>query len=440
MRWKKTMSRRAFLGGTGTFLALPLFPSLALRGRAASDPPAEAPCRLLFYFVPNGYVPASYDPTPIGEDWEAKGILEPLDSVRDDVIVFKGLKAAGFEGGNGPHTRATGAFLTCRPIKFVDGGNVMAGISVDQVAANLMGGSTRFRSLELGASSKNFLGFCEESYSCAYLQSISWSGPKTPMGKIVDPKVAFDRLFEGYDPVKTQAELAMREMERSSVLDYVLAESKSLRLVLGSHDAYRLDEYMDGIRELERKVSVYPQLCEDYDLPELIPDMPTRAALMADLMVLAFQCDQTRVITFMLDDGFASTVYSWLGLGDGHHWYTHHGGDEAMMAATTLINTWGVEQFTALVQKMRQVPEGEGTLLDHSLLVFGNSCGECNYHDSKNVPTILAGRGNGAVTPGRSIEVPAGTPRADLYTAMLHAAGAKIESFGLYGTGPLGGL
>jgi len=260
------------------------------------------------------------------------------------------------------------------------------------------------------------------------------------MGKIVEPKAVFNRLFAGFDPLTTAEEIALRAKERKSVLDYVLGQAKSLRGVLGGEDSYRLDEYMDGVRELERKVAAFPPACDAVDPGDVFPDMPLRVELMTDLMVLAFQCDHTRVISFMLDDGFATTVYSWLGLGDGHHWYTHHSGDDDMKAATSMIAAWGVAQFGALVEKMRNVPEGEGTLLDHSLLMFGNSCGECNYHSPYDAPTILAGRGNGAVTPGRSIEYPEGTPRANLYTSMLQAAGVDIGSFGKYGTGPLQGL
>jgi hypothetical protein len=435
----ENISRRAFLGGAGTVLGVPLFTSIVPRSWAANAPPAS-PGRLLFYFVPNGIVPASYNPQPYGENWIASGILKPLEAVRDDVVVVKNLMTSGFEGGSGPHTKATGAFLTCQPIEYVQGGGVAAGISVDQVAAQAIGGATRFRSLELGAGAINWMGFCEESYSCAYLQSIAWSGPKTPLGKMVHPKAVFDRLFAGYDPLKSAEEIALRTKERKSVLDYVLGETKSLRGVLGSADAYRLDEYLDGVRELERKVASFPPPCESISPGEVFADMPLRVELMTDLMVLAFQCDQTRVISFMLDDGFASTVYSWLGLSDGHHWYTHHSGNEDMIAATSLIATWGVAQFASLVEKMGKIPEGEGTLLDHSLLVYGNSCGECNYHSPYDVPTVLAGRGNGAVTPGRSIQVEDGTPRADLYTAMLHSVGVKVDSFGKYGTGPLQGL
>ncbi len=439
MSSRKSISRRSFIAGAGTALGLPLLPSLIPRSWAANEAP-EAPCRLLFYFVPNGIVPSTYNPQPYGENWISSGILKPLDSVRDDVIVFKNLMTSGFEGGSGPHTKATGAFLTCQPIEFVDGGNVAAGISVDQVAANILGTETRLRSLELGAGAINWMGFCEESYSCAYLQSISWSGPKTPMGKIVEPQAVFDRLFAGYDPKKSAEEIALRAKERKSVLDYVLGETKSLRTQLGSADGYRLDEYMDGVRELERKVAAFPVACEADAPGDVFADMPLRVELMTDLMVLAFQCDHTRVISFMLDDGFATTVYSWLGLGDGHHWYTHHSGNEDMKAATTLIAAWGVAQFASLVEKMRNVPEGDGTLLDHSLLMFGNSCGECNYHSPYDVPTVLAGRGKGAVTPGRSMVFPEGTPRANLYTSMLQAAGIQIDSFGKYGTGPLEGL
>ena len=433
------VSRRSFIAGAGTALALPMLSSLDRPSRASNSPPA-APCRLLFYFVPNGIVPTTYNPQPYGPDWIASGILKPLESVKEHVLVFKNMKTSGFEGGSGPHTKATGAFLTCQPIEFVDGGNVAAGISVDQVAAQAIGSKTRFRSLELGAGAINWMGFCEESYSCAYLQSIAWSGPQTPMGKIVEPKTVFDRLFAGYDAQKTADEIAQREKERKSVLDYVLGEAKSLRNRLGHADGYRLDEYMNGVRELERKIAAFPIACEPGGAFDGVADMPLRVELMTDLMVLAFQCDQTRVISFMLDDGFATTVYSWLGLGDGHHWYTHHSGNEDMKAATSLIATWGVAQFASLVEKMGNVPEGDGTLLDHSLLMFGNSCGECNYHSPYDVPTVLAGRGNGAVEPGRSILCPDGTPRANLYTSMLHAAGVMVPSFGKYGTGPLDGL
>lgn len=436
----RPISRRRFLGGAGSAMALPWLASLADVGRAAGGQTPSAPCRLLFYFVPNGSVHGSYDPTPIGPAWKPSGILTPLAAIKDAVIPFKGLYSAGHAGGSGPHTQATGAFLTCEPITFHPGGGVSAGVSVDQVAAQAIGGSTRFRSLELGAAPPTFSGFCEESYSCAYLQSISWSGPQTPLGKMVDPKAVFNRLFEGYDGQKSIEEQAIRELERKSVLDYVLGASKALRRSLSSADGYRLDEFMTGIRELERKVNLPAPLCEPPQTPGSGLGLPARAALMNELMVLAFRCDLTRVITFMLDNGFATTPYTWLGLNDAHHWYTHHSGDEAMKAATRDIGKWGVQQFANLVAMMGQVEEGEGTLLDHSLLMFGNSVGECNYHNPHNAATILAGRGCGAVSPGRSMEVSEPTPRANLYTAMLQAAGVGVSSFGKFGTGPLAGL
>jgi hypothetical protein len=426
-------SRRRFLGGAGTLLALPFFDSLAFGDAGA---PPKIPERLVFYYAPNGIIPSSWNPTPFGANWVAKDLLKPLNAHHQDITIISGLDAMGYEGGAGPHTRATGTFLTCKAIEDTPTGQVSGGISVDQIAAQYLGEKTRFSSLQLGGHTSPDVGFCEEMMSCAYLKSISWAGPKTPLPKTVEPKAMFDLLFAGYDPGATLAQIQKRKKAKKSVLDVVFNQAKSLRKWLGTDDQYRMDEYMDGVRALEKQVTSYLPICPTNINPEEAYTIPERMEMMTDLMVLALKCDQTRVVSFMLDDGFAATTYDWLGLTDGHHWYTHHEKDPDMMAAVDLISTWQVEQFAMLLDKMKAVKEGASTLLDHSLVMFGYPISECNNHDNVNVPTILAGRAGGH-NPGESIQVAEHTPRANFYTAMLHMVGIELDSFGTYGTGPL---
>ncbi len=410
--------------------------------RALGAEEGPPPTRLLFYFVPNGVHMPAYTPAIEGPDWEATPVLAPLWPRRDDLLVLSGLAneaADAFDAA--PHAHATGAFLTGVPVKKWEGGQAAGGVSIDQLAAQSYGWKTRFPSLELGADPTAPAGFCEEGYSCVYQTSISWAGPQTALPKTSDPAALFARLFAGEDSAATERERARRIEQRLSVLDLVGEQAASLRLDLGQADRYRLDEYLDGVREFERRLELGGEACPDLpDAPPTVVDLPTRVALMTDLMVLALRCDQTRVMSFMLQNGFSDTVYDFLGIDEGHHWLAHHDGAPDMIDKVVAINTWQYQQFGLLLDKMAAVDEGEGTLLDHSLVFMSSGMSDGNTHEYRDLPVVLAGHGGGAVSPGRHVVYPKGTPRSNLFMSLLHAVGVDVDKVGVDGVEPLAGL
>jgi len=441
MSRRNTLSRRSFLGGAGTLLALPFLESFGGRtARAATS--QGAPTRLMIYFVPNGLHMADFTPETTGPDWEKTPILLPIERHREDIHLLTGLaNMAGAPLSAAPHTHGTGTTLTCTPIAELEGGQVHNGVSMDQVAANALGFQTRFPSLEVGTvSDAQQMGVCEEGFSCAYLESIAWSGPKSPLPKINDPQALFDRLFAGSDPGATERDKATRRARRKSVLDYALDQARVLRNRLAVVDRYRLDEYMDGFRELERKLDVIPKVCDVPGAPQAVLDFPTHVDLMADLMVMALKCDQTRIMTYMLQNGFSSYVYDFLGINEGHHGLTHHGDDQSLIDQVVTINIWELDQFGNFLDKMKAVDEGEGTLLDHTAVLFLSSMGDGYQHLNYDLPLILAGRANGALSPGSHTRYDNHRPVADLYLALLNVMGLDLATFGADGTTPLEGL
>ncbi|MEE2778898.1 MAG: DUF1552 domain-containing protein [Myxococcota bacterium] len=442
---RHTLSRRRFLGGAGTLLTLPFLEGLAPWSRALATTPDTPPNRVLFYFVPNGIRMEEYKPTIPGPNWESTNLLSPLEPHRDELLILSGLANKAWVADDAPHTHASGTFLTCTPIEKIPGGQVIGGISADQVAANAVGHLTRFPSLEVSADD-DWLGFCEEGYSCGYLQSISWASPKTPLPTISDPAKLFDRLFAGWNPDATALEIAQRKAEKKSVLDYVLAQAGALHNQLGYDDRLRMDEYMEGIYELEKAIETYgqfdvdPNMCPDPVAPLTASNHPMRVELLTDLMLLAFRCDQTRIITFMLENGFGARYYDFLDVAQDHHSLTHHFGNEDMIADVITINHWEITQFAMLIEKMKNIQEGDGTLLDHTAVMFSSSMSDGNLHSPYDLPVVLAGRAGGAISPGRHVVFENEPPRADLYIALMAMLGVQVDSFGTHGTQPLDGL
>jgi len=441
MSRRAALSRRAFLGGAGTVVALPFLESV-FPGSARASVPAASPTRLMVYFLPNGCHMADFTPQATGPDWDVSRILLPVDRHREEIQILSGLaNLVGAPLSAAPHTHATGTILTCTPIAEIEGGQVHNGVSMDQVAAQALGFHTRFPSLEVGTvSNDQQLGVCEEGFSCAYLESIAWKGAKSPQPKINDPRELFDRLFDGLDPTASARDRATRKARRRSVLDYALNQARGLRARLSTLDRYRLDEYMDGVRELERKLDLVPKQCDVPGEPSEPLDFPTHIDLMGDVMVLALRCDQTRIMTYMLQNGFSSYVYDFLGIDEGHHALTHHNEDEEMIEQVVTINIWEMAQFANLLDKMRAVDEGDGTLLDHSAVVLLSSMGDGYKHLNYDLPVILAGRAGGLLEPGTHTHYEGYRPIADLYLSLLKVLGLDLYEFGADGTTPLEGL
>ncbi len=441
IRPQRGISRRTVLRGAAVSMALPFLPSALTRSvRAAGGP--ESPRRLLFYYVPNGIQMDWWTPTTEGPGYDLPEILEPLAPIQDKVNVLSGLgNAPARVPVAGDHARGTGSFLTCRTVNH-SVSEIVNGISVDQVAAQALGGETVFPSLELGLVGGSNVGDCDNGYSCAYQRNISWAGPATPLPKLTDPQLVFNRLFGGVDPNLTEEEIARRKVLRTSVLDYVLDDANSLHTRLSPSDQAKLDEYMNGVRELEMRIQAQDQAaCLPPQEPGGGLDLVQRIQAMNELMVMALRCDMTRVVSFMFGNGGSGQNYSFIGAPGGHHEFSHHQGDPANLQSLRIIDRWEVEQFSDLLLRMDAVDEGNGcTLLDNSLVYFSSEIEDGNSHSHFNLPVLLAGSGGGTVTPGRHVRYTGDEPMANLFISMLQSFGVEVENFGDDGTRPLGNL
>lgn len=439
------LSRRTFLKGAGAAMALPLLEAmLPQRARAQSAP---APRRLFAFYVPNGIHMPGWTPATTGSGYAMSPILQPLAPYRDDVLVLSGLSnyPATHQGdGGGDHARGTGSFLTCvHPVK-TEGANISTGPSVDQVAADFLEGQTRLRSLELGCEGGGSTGGCDSGYSCAYTRNISWRTATTPMPKEVNPRSVYDRLFAGFDPGETAEQIAKRRRYKQSVLDFVLADAQQLSARVGSRDRAKLDEYMTAVRELELRLdgATDGPSCEPFARPDGVPgDFQEHVRLMLDLVALAYQCDITRVASFMLGNGGSNRSYSFIGVSGAHHELSHHQGDASKHAALQTINTWEVQQLAYLLGKLKAAEDIDGnSVLDNTLVFFSSEISDGNSHSHYDLPVVLAGRGGGAVSPGRHVAYSGNPPIANLFISMLQSVGVSASSFGDDGSGPLGGL
>lgn len=439
VRPQRGWSRRAVLRGMGVSLALPFLPSIwprSVRAAAGDGPPP----RMLFYYVPNGIQMSWWTPSSEGAGYDLPEILTPLEPIQDQVNVLTGLaNAPARVPVPGDHARGTGSFLTCRTVRH-SSTEIENGISVDQLAAK--NASTQLASLELGMEGGGNVGDCDSGYSCAYQRNISWAGPATPRPKMTDPRLVFHRLFAGVDPGQTAEEIARRQMLRTSVLDVVLDQANDLHTNLARSDQAKLDEYLTGVRDLEKRIADLGQsVCVPPQEPATELDFPERVQIMNQLMVTALQCDMTRIITFMLGNGGSNRSFEFLGVQGAHHELSHHQGSTTNLGRLRTIARWEVEQLADLLMRMQAVEEADGsTLLDNSLVFFSSEIEDGDSHSHFNLPVLLAGRGCGAVTPGRHLRYASNEPIANLFLAMLHASGVEADTFGDDGTRPLPGL
>jgi hypothetical protein len=429
------LSRRAFLGGAGTLVGLPLLESLL--PRAAWGAPTAAPVRLVFWYAPNGIVMDAWTPATIGPLGVLPTILTPLTRLKSEVTVLTDLAndAAIVAGLPGNHARGTGSYLTCQTIAYTDDADIQNGISVDQVAAAAFSGVTPFKSLELGTTGGTDVGACDGGYSCAYSKNISWADADTPIPKITDAALAFDRLFAGVDPTLSAADVEQRAAWRSSVLDHVLEESNELRPKLSASDQLRLDEYLTGVRDLETRIQTTTTACEPGARPPVGLDYATTVRMMSDLTVLTLDCDLTRVVTFMLGNAASNLSFDFIGVTGAHHELSHHHDDPVKIDALTQIDTWEINELAYLLEQMQGTVDPSGSnLLDNSLVFFSSEISDGDTHHHYDLPVLLAGRGGGAVNPGQHRWLPNRTPIANLYLTMLDAAGVPTATFGQDGT------
>jgi hypothetical protein len=438
---RKTFTRRTLLRGAGATLALPWLHSLHAPTARAADPLAP-PTRLLFYYTPNGMHMPAWTPSTAGADYELPAILTPLSGLKDDLLVLSGLdNLLGKPDGAGDHAGGTSAFLTCAHAKKTEGADIDLGISVDQVAANAIGEATARPSMQLGMEGGASTGGCDSGYSCAYSRNISWASPQTPLPKLVSPQLVFDRLFGAYDAAESAEAAEKRRQYRMSVLDFVMADAQALKPKLAKTDQHKVEEYFDAVRALEIQLEAGPSelICDPGKSPGLEEwSLDERSALMNALMVLAFQCDQTRVISYMFGNAGNNWSFPFLGVSGAHHEISHHQNLEENFQKLTVIDTWEVARFADLVARLKAVPEGEGTLLDHCAVYFSSEVADGNSHQHTSMPVLLAGGGGGAISPGRHISYD-NLPVANLFLSMLQMVGVTDPSFG-DSTGALDGL
>lgn len=432
----RTLSRRTFLRGLGATVALPFLDAMVpSSARAQAQASAR---RFLAWYVPNGIHMGAWTPATTGASYALSPILQPLAPIRGEVLVLSNLSnRAGTDNVAGDHARGTGSFLTCTRVRRTEGTDIENGVSLDQLIAQRIGGATLLPSVQLGTEGGGSSGNCDSGYSCAYARNISWAGPASPLAKETNPQNAFDRLFQGADPQLTAEERERRRQLRLSVLDAVGGDARRLRLELGPTDRGKLDEYLTGVRELELRVEAATAASCTANQPEPPADHRARVRAMCDIMVLAFRCDVTRVITFMQANAGSNQTYPWLGVDDGHHQVSHHQGLPENLAALQAIDTWEVEQFAYLLQQLAAIPEPGGSALDSSVVYFSSELEDGDAHRHLNMPILLAGRGGGAFAPGRHLRWTSEARLADLFLTILAAFGIVQPSFGLDGTAPL---
>lgn len=433
---RKHLSRRTVLKGAGAAIALPLLdamtPALAAPGAHA------APVRLGFSYVPNGIIMKEWTPATLGAGFEFPGTLKPLEPFRDHLLVLSGLDDHnGNELGDGPgdHARAGASFLTGVHCKKTMGADIHNGISVDQIAANAVGSQTRLPSLEIGCEDSRTVGDCDSGYSCAYTNSLSWRGPTTPNPPEINPRLAFERLFGSADLTLDPATRARRERYRRSILDLVGADTRRLAGTLGPSDRRKMDEYLTAVREIEQRIQAaerdHREVTAHMEKPTGIPAaFQDYVRLMYDLQAIAFQADVTRIVTMVIAREGSLRVYPELGVPDPHHPLTHHRNNPEFIQRVVKINRFHVEQFAYFLGKLKSIPDGDGTLLDHCLLMYGSGLGDGNRHTHENLPILLAGTGGGRIQPGRHIRYAAGTPLTNLYASLLDPMGVRVETIG----------
>ena len=431
------ISRRTVLRGASAALGLPLLdmmaPQTALAGEKSSSP---APVRLAWVFFPNGTNPDQWEPHTTGPEWELTPSLEPLGELKSDFSVLSGLaqvNARSLGDGPGDHARSAAAFLTgAHPLK-TGGANMRVGKSADQIAAEHYGRATRLASIELGTEAGRAAGACDSGYACAYSNNISWKTATQPMAKEINPRLAFERLF-GNGAQGTSVETKELLFQRS-ILDIVAEDARRLTGQLGHNDRQKLDEYFTSVRDVEQRIERMREPFP-YDLSDQRPadekpeDIGEHIRLMYDMMVLAFKTDTTRISTFMLGNEGSNKSYPMIGVNDGHHQLSHHQNDADKVAKIAAIDKFFAEQFAYFLRKLKETPEGDGSLLDNCLIVYGGAIRDGNRHDHHDLPILLAGRGGGRFTPGSHVKYDSETPLNNLYLAMLDAVGVDLREFG----------
>lgn len=438
---KRALDRRTVLRGMGATIALPLLDAMVPSLTAAEATPASAASlrRIGYIYMPMGYNPAEW--TPSGDTLDdLPSSLQPLSAVKDQVTVVSGMDLQNAYPGS--HATSNAAFLSAAQAKLTESSDYFLGTTVDQLAAKQIGHQTQLPSLELSMDLLSTVGQCDNGYACVYQNNLSWSSPTTPLPSEAHPRLVFEQLFgEGGTPEQRQDALR----RRASLLDSVTQEIKRLKHRVGADDRNKIDEYVESIREVERRIHHAESTAKDNPLPDL--DRPVgvpvayadHARLMFDLQLLAFRGDITRIVTFQLAREASTRTYPEIGVPEPHHPVTHHGGNPDKLAKIAKINQFHVSLFAEFLEKMQATPEGDGNLLDHSLYMYGSGMGNSDSHDHDNLPILIAGGAAGNMNGGRHIKHDQPVPLSNLHLTLLNKVGVPMESFA-DSTGKIDGL
>lgn len=437
----KSIHRRTFLKGMGTALALPMLDAMTPALAATAKPPV----RLAFVYLPNGIDMRNWTPSYEWPFQVLPPILKPLEPLKNDFLMLGNLTHAtgnAWQSGPGDHGRACGGYLTGIHVR-KSTTDVRAGVSVDQLIAKKIGAETRFPSLELGLEDARQTGSCDSGYSCAYTNNLAWKTETQSLPPILEPRAVFERLFG--DGVVMSPEARARENAlRRSILDYVNEDLKKLKGAVGPSDKRKLDQYSTAVREIELQLEraekdnaqINPRMDKPYGTPS---NFAEHFKLITDMMTVAFQADLTRVATFLVTREGTPRPYPEINIPEGHHQLTHHRNEVALMDKVAQINTYHVAQFAKWLEKLKATKEGDGNLLDNSIIVYGAGIADGNNHVHEDLPTLVAGRGGNAFKPGRRIVYQRETPMTNLFVTVMDRLGLPVEQFG-DSTGPLEGL
>ena len=437
---KKHLPRRTFLRGVGAGLALPLLDSMIPALTAQELTAAQPVKRLGIVYVPNGVYMDNWTPPEQGRDFSLPSTLQPLASFKDQMVVLTGLSnkmGDAWPGeGAGDHARAAGAYLTGVHPKKTEGADLRAGLSMDQIVARVLGEHTQLSSLELSLESRENVGSCDPGYACAYANTLSWSSATTPLPMENNPRVVFERLFGGNESTDPEAWRARRE-EDSSILDAVGDKIAKLQGNLGHRDQLKLAEYLDSIRNAERRIQM-AEAQSERELPVIeqpagVPGtFQEHAKIMFDLQLLAYQADLTRVITFMVGHETSQRAYPEIGVPDAHHPLSHHGGNAEKIEKLIRVNAYHTEMFAYYLDRMKNTNDGDGSLLDNSTLMYCSGMSDGNGHNHHNLPTLIVGGGSGTIAGGRHIQYARENeiPVTNLFLDMLNRLGLPLDSFG----------
>ena len=424
---KKALPRRTFLRGMGAAVALPLLDAMV---PALAATPVRPVRRLGYVFIPMGSDINRWTPPGEGTLAELSPILKPLEPWKDHLTVVTNMELRNAYPGT--HATSNSAYLSCAKAKLTESTDYYLGTTVDQLAAQEIGQGTQLPSLELGLDLLDVVGQCDDGYACVYQNNLSWSSPTTPLPYEAHPRLVFERLFGEGGSVEERTRTLQK---KASLLDRVRRDIQRLQKELGTSDRTKVDQYLDSVREVERRIQGAEQGAAENPMPDMERPIgvPTsyadHARLMFDLQVLALQADITRVISFQLARETSTRSYSEIGVPEPHHPLTHHGNDAEKVAKVAKINQFHVSLFAYLVEKLKETPDGDGSLLDHSMYLYGSGMGNPNAHDHINLPIMVAGGGGGKLKGGRHVRYADPTPLANLHLTLLEKAGVRMQSF-----------